>query len=375
MLKSLLLVFALAGLGVSGWLAFSHYRIFTDITYHSFCAISQALNCDTVSQSPYALLLSVPVAVWALVGYSFLGMLVLMSKRQPSQGHLSGPALLLTSFGFVIYSLILAYISSVQIKSYCLMCIALYGINFALLLLSWSFVRPRRYLGLVVLLRQDVKTLLQGWNGRLLLGSFGVLAAGLIAFFPAYWHYEFPPLENNLPQGITADGHPYLGAPHPVLEIVEFADYQCFQCKKMHYLLRRLIAAYPNQIRLVHRHFPMDHQFNPLLQEPFYVGSGVMALMALYAADHGRFWPMNDALYHADRSRGRLDIGALLEQAGISNANPSDIYAQVYREQLWKDLRAGLELGITGTPTYLIDGQVYVANIPGEVLRRVVRGY
>ena len=62
---------AVAGVAVSVYLAISHYRVYTDITYSSFCAISKAFNCDTVSQSVYAILLGVPVPVWGVLGYLF----------------------------------------------------------------------------------------------------------------------------------------------------------------------------------------------------------------------------------------------------------------------------------------------------------------
>jgi len=46
---------AMAGLAVSVYLTVSHYRVYTDISYSSFCAISKAINCDTVSQSSYSI--------------------------------------------------------------------------------------------------------------------------------------------------------------------------------------------------------------------------------------------------------------------------------------------------------------------------------
>ncbi|MBU3949567.1 MAG: hypothetical protein KJ826_15285 [Proteobacteria bacterium] len=45
--------------------------MYTDIGYESFCAISKAINCDTVSQSPYSVFLGVPLAIWGVAGYCF----------------------------------------------------------------------------------------------------------------------------------------------------------------------------------------------------------------------------------------------------------------------------------------------------------------
>ena len=72
----------LAGLFTSIYLSISHYRVYTDMSYKSFCAISQAINCDTISQSPYAIFLNVPVPVWGVIGYLFALGLLLFSRIQ-----------------------------------------------------------------------------------------------------------------------------------------------------------------------------------------------------------------------------------------------------------------------------------------------------
>jgi 2-hydroxychromene-2-carboxylate isomerase len=38
--------------------------------------------------------------------------------------------------------------------------------------------------------------------------------------------------------------------------------------------------------------------------------------------------------------------------------------------KLREDLRAGLRLGITGTPTYVIDGKVYQGQLPANIQDR-----
>ena len=62
----------LAGLIVSAYLAASHYWVYTDINHRSFCAISNAINCDTVSESPYSIWWKLPVPIWGVFGYAGL---------------------------------------------------------------------------------------------------------------------------------------------------------------------------------------------------------------------------------------------------------------------------------------------------------------
>jgi protein-disulfide isomerase len=190
---------------------------------------------------------------------------------------------------------------------------------------------------------------------------------------PHYWELKPPVSAAGLPTGLTAEGWPWIGAESPKVTIVEFADYQCFQCRKMHFYLRELAARHPGEIRIVHRHYPMDSEFNFVVPEPFHVGSGQMALLALHAEAKGKFWEMNDLLYVLG-GRGRsIDIA---EVAGAVGIDDRELAAAVghpfYRDRLNLDIRQGMKLRILGTPTYVIDGKVYQGNIPPEVLSGIL---
>jgi len=172
--------------------------------------------------------------------------------------------------------------------------------------------------------------------------------------------------------GVTEEGHPWIGAQAPVLEIIEFTDYQCFQCKKMHFFLRRLVEKYPDKIRLVHRHFPMDQEVNPIVKEPFHVGSASMSLLAIYAQSKGKFWEMSDILFNRDIADGVINISNYLKKTGIEE-NAPDIYDPQIQLKLINDIRTGLKLGITGTPAYIVSGQLYLGQLPADVLEKIIR--
>jgi protein-disulfide isomerase len=202
---------------------------------------------------------------------------------------------------------------------------------------------------------------------------FGTFIVGFIfvkAFFPTYWHLETPQLSAHTPVGVTENGHPWIGAEKPELTITEFADYQCFQCKKMHFFLRQLVAKHPDKIRLIHRHFPMDHQFNPLVKEPFHVGSARMALLAIYAATRDKFWEMNDVLFDHAGEKGALNVKALADEVGLNYEDLGRaINDPAIRLKLQRDIINGLKLNISGTPAFVINDEVYLAQIPAEVIK------
>ena len=135
-------IIAVAGLLDSIYLSISHYRVYTDIGYRSFCSISKSVNCDTVSQSTYSIFLGIPVPIWGIIGYLFFIVILFFAYRREAEKKRVWALLFLISFVYSIYSIILAYISAFYIHSYCFMCIVSYGINFLLVFFTW-LVRNR----------------------------------------------------------------------------------------------------------------------------------------------------------------------------------------------------------------------------------------
>jgi protein-disulfide isomerase len=255
------------------------------------------------------------------------------------------------------------------------MCIFSYAVN--LLLLFYTWLIRRRFKG--ERLYEGLKADLLYLHARKL--TFIPVAAGvtavavlMILFFPRYWHMQPPAPARTLNQGITPEGHPWIGAANPLLTIVEFSDYQCFQCRKMHYFLRQLVSDQPDRLRLVHRHFPMDHKFNPIVTKPYHEGSGYMAMIAVFAADFGKFWDVNDLLFDAGARRENLRIRKLAEHAGFDfETLRSALRNRAVLEYVLKDIRDGLKLGLTGTPGFVVENQLYSGQIPPEKLREVLR--
>ena len=364
-----------AGLIVSAYLAASHYWVYTDINHRSFCAISNAINCDTVSESPYSIWWKLPVPMWGVFGYAGL-MLLLIFCGLPSAGQKRVWTMSFAlALAYSLFSILLAAVSTFKIGSYCILCIVTYAINLLLLYLTW-IVRRRFHAGpILAALRDDIRYLRQ--RGKVTLPLFLAVVSGILLtrlLIPAYWEFKPPPSLATLEQGLTAEGLPWVGAENPRVTIVEFADYQCFQCRKMHFYLRELAARYPGKIRIVHRHYPMDHEFNFIVQEPFHVGSGKMALLAIHAETKGKFWEMNDQLYKLGGTGQDLD---LMEIAGATGIESRELAAALdhpfYRDRLAVDIHYGMKLRILGTPSYIINGVAYQGNIPPDILSGILK--
>jgi protein-disulfide isomerase len=277
---------------------------------------------------------------------------------------------------FSVCSLGLAIVSAVFVRAYCIMCIASHAVSFLLLFFLWLLHRRYFPQGVWTSIASDIRHLF--WEKKKAVGPALLFVGALIAAgchaFPDYWEYNPSSLATDIPRGVTAEGHPWIGAVDGGLEITEYSDYLCFQCRKMHHYLRGLVARYPEKIRLVHRHFPMDHQVNKLVKEPFHVGAGWMALAAIYAAEEGRFWEMNDVLFER-ATPGTIDVQELARLTGLDADALGKALAtrDDLRLKLARDVWSGIKLEISGTPSFVIDGRVYHGNIPPEIIRDAIQ--
>ena len=86
---------------------------------------------------------------------------------------------------------------------------------------------------------------------------------------------------------VTQHDHTRGPANAPVT-LVEYGDYECPYCGLAHSIVNAVQAHFPQQLRFVFRHFPLN-QVHP--------NAEAAAETAEFAAAHGRFWEMHDAIY------------------------------------------------------------------------------
>jgi uncharacterized membrane protein len=110
-LRLAVLVLAVVGLGIAGYLTYVHYAELEPV-----CGLGG--DCERVQTSDYADLAGVPVALMGLVGYA----LILASLAIPGElGLVAGATLALVGFGFSAY---LTYREAATIDAICTWCVA-----------------------------------------------------------------------------------------------------------------------------------------------------------------------------------------------------------------------------------------------------------
>ena len=371
------LVACTVGICLSADLLRLHVNVHTDPDYQSYCAMSERVNCDTVALSSYAVVLGLPLAIWGLVAYLAMGVLAVWSLRERPRtagwpfGLLCWLSLLASVVGAILLS-----ISHWVIESMCIVCLGTYLTNFSLLAISYKALR-RIGLSPVAALLDDLRSVAAGPRPvAFFAGTFVLVAAVLWTIVPPYWHLEASVNPRGIRIGETADGHPWIGAVRPILDIIEYSDYQCPHCRRGHMSVRKLVEAYPGQVRLVHRHYPLDDHCNEIVVRPFHESACEYARMAFCAHEQGRFWEASDYLFARGYSRASTSVRDLAAQIGVdAEVMAACVSGAAASRAVQEDLAAGRALGIRGTPTYVVDKQVYPGRIPPDVIAAALSGH
>jgi protein-disulfide isomerase len=161
-------------------------------------------------------------------------------------------------------------------------------------------------------------------------------------------------------------GHPSLGSADAPVVIIEYGDFQCAFCgrfaREVEPELRdRYIEN--GTLRMEWRDFP-------------YLGpeSVDAALAARAAQEQGKFWEYHDLLYQ--NQSGGFPTEKLVElarEAGLDAQRlEADLASGVYERAVAEDFHKGQQSGISGTPTFVINGEVLAGGQPLKVFEDAI---
>ena len=152
------------------------------------------------------------------------------------------------------------------------------------------------------------------------------------------------------------------GNPDAPITLVEYGDFQCPECGQACPIVKEVRRDFGPRMRFVFRHFPLTN---------IHVDAQRAAEAAEWAASLGAFWPMHDSLY-ADREH--LTARDILARASALGLDPLAL------EQAWvhhtfiarvkEDFLSGIKSGVSGTPTFFINGVLHEGEWTVEALTR-----
>lgn len=184
-------------------------------------------------------------------------------------------------------------------------------------------------------------------------------AQGPVVEAPVTNEPQFPPRYD-----VPSDGFPSIGPANAPITIIEFSDYQCPFCRRWHdEVYQSLLNAYPGQIRLVYRHFPLT-SIHP---DAFPAAEAVMC-----AGEQDAYWPFHEKLFSSD-ALGTAVYTQYAQELGLDmDTFQSCLTEGRFKEAVQSDLDFAVNLGVRSTPTFFINGLAIVGAQPLNIFQQVI---
>ena len=185
---------------------------------------------------------------------------------------------------------------------------------------------------------------------------------GLIVAAGVIWYASFsaskpaPPTPQPAAdaQLVREDSHRITSPAVEKAQLVEFLDFECESCRAAQPLVEELKKEYGDQITFVNRYFPL----------PGHRNSGTAALAVEAAAQQGKYEQMYAKMFETQSQWGEKqdsqaplfrtfaqELGLDLSKYDAAVADEKTI------DRIREDVADGKALGVTGTPTFFLDGK------------------
>lgn len=147
------------------------------------------------------------------------------------------------------------------------------------------------------------------------------------------------------------------------ITIIEISEFQCPYCNKAKETVDELMEIYPDKIKLVFKHLPLDfHKDAQKASEAFEC-----------AGEQGKYWEMYDKLFASQKG---LEVADLKKYAGELNLKTSQfnecLDSGKYEEKIKNDIKEAGEFGVSGTPGFFVNKQFIGGAQPLEAFVEAV---
>lgn len=157
------------------------------------------------------------------------------------------------------------------------------------------------------------------------------------------------------------------GPENAKVTIVEFADFQCPACATAFPYISDILKKYPNDVRLIYRHFPLSQHKNAVKA----------AQVSEAAGEQGKFWEMYQILYTkqnewAEDKDPSAKFLSYAKELGLNEEQfKTAIKEDKFKSLIDTDSSDGFKVDVNATPTFYINNKKSVSgydNLENEIV-------
>lgn len=170
-------------------------------------------------------------------------------------------------------------------------------------------------------------------------------------------------------QSVLSGSAAVKGSQDAPITIVEFSEYECPFCKRyVDETYGQIMADYGDKIRYIFHDYPLA----------FHAHAASMALAARCAGEQDAYWDYHDILFDKNEEWTALDnvdaqVVEYAEDLDLDGEQFSGCYSsKKYQQAVDDDLALGQQVGVSGTPTFFINGKKLVGAHPYESFKELI---
>jgi protein-disulfide isomerase len=157
-----------------------------------------------------------------------------------------------------------------------------------------------------------------------------------------------PAIDYNKVHAIPVGKSAIKGKVSAPVTIVEFSDFQCPYCARLQPTLKEVLKAYPEEVRLVYKHYPLS----------FHKQARNAAKATEAAREQGKFWEMHDLIFENFNKLTENMFSEFAQKLGLDSAKfKADYASNKYDNQIQADISIARNVSVTGTPTLFMNGK------------------
>jgi protein-disulfide isomerase len=169
----------------------------------------------------------------------------------------------------------------------------------------------------------------------------------------------------DLSQDVDPDRDHIRGPDDALVTLLEYGDFECPYCGQAEGAIRDLLASFGDEVRYVWRNLPLN-DVHPNAQ--------LAAEAAEAAAAQGSFWEMHDILLGHQGELKPEDLESYAGQLGLDTDRFLEaLRRREYAARVSEDVSSADESGVSGTPTFFVNGRRHYGAYDIDTLTETVR--
>lgn len=164
------------------------------------------------------------------------------------------------------------------------------------------------------------------------------------------------------------EGRPLFGEKSAKVTIVEYTDFECPYCSSGSQTVKQVLKAYPKDVRVLIKHFPLDFHPKALPAAKYYEALRIQS-NDLALKFHDELFANQETM----KSKGEEYMKSVAKKLGANMQELSkNLGNSKVQEQIDSDIEEAKNFGISGTPGFVINGVSLKGAYPFEEFKKVI---